>query len=169
LRHSNIICDLDGTIALDKKRNHFLHAKDCPKLCTSGLARPDNYSCTCKSEERDWKSYFEACDTDEPCRAVIEILHKFMIYHNIWILSGRSAEVTDKTLVWLEKHNVPYHYLQMRPIGDRTDDHFLKIGWAKTFDLHPDNTLFVLEDRTRVVNAWRESGFRCFQVAESNF
>jgi hypothetical protein len=147
MRQGNIICDLDGTIALDKKRNHFLHP----------------------IETRDWKSYFEACDTDEPCRAVIEILHKFMIYHTIWILSGRSAEVTGKTLEWLEKHNVPYHHLQMRAIGDRTDDHFLKLGWAKTFDLHPDNTLFVLEDRTRVVNAWRESGFRCFQVAEGNF
>lgn len=145
----NIICDLDGTIALDHKRNHFLHPVDGGK--------------------RDWDAYFDACHTDKPNRAVIEILHKFFLYNTIYILSGRSHIVLEKTLTWLVDHNVPYHRLQMRAIDDRTDDHILKIGWAKLFDLTPDNTLFVMEDRQRVVDAWRAQKFTVLQVASGNF
>jgi uncharacterized HAD superfamily protein len=161
----NIICDLDGTIALDYKRNHFLHADRCPK----NKSTDHTLTCICMPYERRWTEYFDACDTDVPCRGVIELLQSMAANHTIWILSGRSMSAHEKTLSWLEKYYVPYHKLQMRGQDDRTDDTTLKIKWAEIFDLEPYNTLFVLEDRTRVVDAWRAKGFRCFQVAPGNF
>lgn len=166
----NIICDLDGTIALNHKRNHFLHGNpECPKLFSLNLVDPHTATCICKSHQQDWKSYFDACDTDEPCRAVINTLSAFAGSTTIWILSGRSMSAHEKTLAWLDKYHVPFHRLQMRGQDDRTDDFTLKLHWAVTFDLNPNNTIFVLEDRTRVVDAWRAAGFRCFQVAPGNF
>lgn len=165
----NIICDLDGTIALDHARNHYLHKTFCPRHPRSGLPPTDD--CVCRPEDRDWKSYFDACDTDVPNLPVIEMLalYFYSTKHTIWILSGRSMSAFKKTLKWLDDHAVIYTHLQMRGQDDRTDDHKLKLKWADDFGLTPDNTLFVLEDRTRVVEAWRAKGFRCFQVAAGNF
>lgn len=161
----NIICDLDGTIALDHGRAHFLHTDRCPK----NKSTDPTLTCICMPDERRWTEYFAACDTDEPNHAVIKILQAMIIPHTIYILSARSMEVHEKTVAWLSKYFVPYHCLQMRGSDNRTDDDTLKLGWAEVFDLTPKNTLFVLEDRTRVVDAWRAKGFRCFQVAPGNF
>lgn len=162
----NIICDLDGTIALDHGRAHLLHKNDCPKMMDAG-----NHSlvCICTTEDRNWKRYFDHCDTDVPCHAVIEILASLQHDHYIYILSSRLHSTLDKTVKWLGDHSVPYNYLQLRALPDRTDDHILKMTWADNFGLTPENTLFVLEDRTRMVDAWRAKGFRCFQVAPGNF
>jgi phosphoglycolate phosphatase-like HAD superfamily hydrolase len=163
----NIICDLDGTIALDHGRAHHLHHPSCAKY-----PNPNNHNvgCLCTAEERDWKSYFDACETDEPCHAVIEVINALSQQgHDIWILSGRSMSASIKTLAWLKKYHVEYEYIQMRSVEDRTADDVLKLDWAEAFNLTPKNTLFVLEDRTRVVEAWRAAGFRCFQVAPGNF
>lgn len=163
----NIICDLDGTIALDHKRNHFLHKSSCVRH-----KNPESFPCTCEPADRMWKEYFDACDTDEPCLAVTSILNAvagLIVQPKIWILSGRSMSASEKTIAWLARHHVQYDVLQMRSVEDRTDDHILKLRWAKELGLTPQNTLLVFEDRQRVVEAWRENGFRCFQVAPGNF
>lgn len=162
---SNIICDLDGTIALDYARARHLHKPECPKHSFSGHTE----TCICSPKDRNWDSYFAECKSDTPNRPIIKILQKFKVYHTIWILSGRSMSVSELTTQWLDEHNVPYNRLQMRGVDDRTADDVLKIGWAKFFDLHPGNTLFVLEDRTRVVNAWRKEKFTVLQVAAGDF
>lgn len=162
----NIICDLDGTIALDHGRAHHLHGSACPKKIIGN----ENFPCVCPPEDRDWKAYFDACHTDEPCHAVIETINALSaIGHDVWILSGRSMSASEKTVVWLTEHKVAYEYIQMRSVEDRTADDVLKLGWAAAFNLTPKNTLCVFEDRQRVVEAWRTAGFRCFQVAPGNF
>lgn len=143
-----IICDLDGTLADDSHRAVHLHP----------------------AEVRDWDLYYSLCHLDKPNHAVIAILQRFVHSHDIFILTGRIQRTQATTVDWLERHDVPYHYLQMRGDHDRTEDTDLKIDWAvKLFDLKPERVLFVLEDRRRVVDAWRKSGYRCFQVADHNF
>lgn len=164
---TNIICDLDGTIALDTSRAHHLHKTDCAKKLA-----PDNHKieCVCKTTDRDWISYFAACDTDEPNDAVIKLLRALeSANHTIYILSGRSMSAHEETLEWLDMHEVPYNCLQLRALHDRTDDNLLKLRWAKELNLTPKNTLFVLEDRQRVVDMWRANSYRCFQVAPGAF
>jgi hypothetical protein len=143
----NIICDLDGTISLDDHRHHFL--TETPKR---------------------WPEYFEACDGDTPNWPVLELLEAMRwAGYLVTILSGREATVKNKTIAWLTKHRVHYITLKMRPIGNRIDDHILKVLMAQDLGLTPTNTLFVLEDRNRVVEAWRARGYTCFQVALTTF
>jgi hypothetical protein len=145
----NIIVDLDGTIALDDHRAHHLRND------------PNN---------RDWDSYFAACGGDAPNHAVIQTI-RAMAYGGwtITIISGRSMKVEEQTVAWLKKHEVPVDMLMLRPADSRVDDHLMKIQMAATLNLTPKNVLFVLEDRQRVVDAWRAAGFTCFQVAPGQF
>jgi hypothetical protein len=143
-----MICDLDGTLALDEHRAVHLH--------------PENV--------RDWDKYYSLCHLDGLNEPVAEILRYFHSDYTIYILSGRIQRTYVETLSWLQRHEVPFHYLQLRGDNDRTQDTELKINWArKDFLLTPENTLFVLEDRQRVVDAWRANGYTCLQVASNQF
>lgn len=141
-----IIVDLDGTLADDTHRAHLL--KD-----------PEN---------RRWNEYFSLCHLDEPNYPIIQLLRNLWSAcgYDVYILSGRSDTVRQQTEEWLNRHNVPYDLLQMREAEDRTQDDKLKLGWAEQWK---DKVLFVLEDRQRVVDAWREAGYTCLQVAPGKF
>jgi hypothetical protein len=162
-----IISDLDGTIALDHHRNHFLHPPH--KDSCAGVNSMGEFPCDC-GWKRDWKSYFDACGGDEPNWPVIRTLE---LYHkegyHIVILSGRSARVQPETEQWLFRNKVPYHYMRLRPEGVHTNDNLLKVQWARELALYPEQVLFIMEDRARVVEAWRDHGYTCFQVAPGTF
>jgi len=89
--------------------------------------------------------------------------------YQIHIISGRSDTTWEKTKQWLWEHEVPYDTVNLREASDRTDDHVLKIQVAQKAGWTPDKVEFVLEDRQRVVDAWRDAGYTCFQVAPGNF
>lgn len=166
-----IICDLDGTIALDHHRAHHLHPPHM-EWCRSIQPVDATYSgvaCNC-GWKRDWNTYFSLCGGDEPNWAVIDILRLLWEDgYNIRILSGRASSTQAATEKWLCEHAVPHHTLILRPEDDKTDDHLFKPrkavanGWLST------NTLVVFEDRQRVVDAWRSLGYSVFQVAPGNF
>tara|TARA_R110002126_G_scaffold56253_1_gene150498 strand:- start:85 stop:522 length:438 start_codon:yes stop_codon:yes gene_type:complete len=145
MKHT-IISDLDGTIALDKHREHFI-----------------------LRDERDWDAYYEACDLDVPNYAVIRTIRSF--YNDgyfITIFTGRSDAVREKTIKWLKQYDVPYDTLVMRESGDTTSDYILKKGWWENYPGR-ETIRLVLEDRQRVVDMWRENGVPCFQVAPGDF
>ena len=142
-----IICDLDGTIALDEHRVHLIRD-------------PNN---------RQWEPYFQACGLDEPNWPVIELLQDmYDMDYRIYIFSGRSESVRGITEEWLKRHAVRYESLVMRPVDSREQDHEMKIRWAEEANLKR-YVKYVLEDRHRVVEAWRKAGYPCFQVAPGNF
>lgn len=155
-----IICDIDGTLCTDEHRNHL-------------LADPNN---------RQWDEYFDLCHLDPPVRAVIEVLQAFynvtvtspemkaygLGEYEIHLMTARVDTVKQKTLDWLKKHRVPFNSIRFRPADCRLQDNVLKTKWADELG-GPDRVLFVLEDRQRVVDAWRLAGYTCFQVAPGNF
>jgi uncharacterized HAD superfamily protein len=122
--------------------------------------------CRGKGLWHNWDDYFAECLSDEVNEPVVEILRALSKKYEIRILSGRSAAVEEKTIEWLRKHDVPYDIIKLRPVDNRVDDHVLKVSWVKGFER---DILFVLEDRQRVVDAWRREGFTCLQVAPGNF
>lgn len=140
-----IICDLDGTLARDDHRNHHIQK---PK------------------GERQWDAYFAACEDDAVNVPVAHLLRHLCHSHYIIILTARVDTVKPHTLRWLAKHGIPYNLLIMRPAKNRTDDNLWKIKQAEPYK---NDVVFILEDRQRVVDAWRENGYSCFQVAPGDF
>jgi hypothetical protein len=93
--------------------------------------------------------------------------------YEILFCSGRSEDCREATELWLLKTGVgffrPMTNLYMRASGDKRKDAIVK---REMFDAHIRDhydVAFVLDDRQRVVNGWREIGLTVFQVSEGDF
>lgn len=148
------IFDLDGTLALIEHRRHMLDADDRDK----------------------WRRFYAACDKDEPNSPVILVMECLRRFADVWIFSGRSDEVRDKTVAWLAQHtsfttwDLEGALLTMRQAGDYTPDDELKRQWLDGMLVDDRRRLVaVFDDRDRVVQMWRDAGVTCFQVAPGEF
>ena len=103
-----VIFDLDGTLALIDDRR---------KIST----KPNG--------KMDWDIFFDPnnISLDKPNIPVIKMAQSLTSDgFQIVIFSGRSKGTIHTTKQWLNKHNVPWSRLFMRPIKDFTPDDILK-------------------------------------------
>jgi len=150
---TSLIVDLDGTLAINGHRQHFL-----------------------EGGRKDWGSFFEACDKDQPNTDVIDLVNRLAAPSTlgtpplkIFILSGRIDSVRQATTAWLDKF-VDFDYvLLMRPSDDRSPDTDFKRRLAADNGLVPASVLCVIDDRNSVVAMWREEGYTVLQVADHNY
>ncbi|MFD4372474.1 AAA family ATPase [Streptomyces sp. NPDC058486] len=114
---------------------------------------------------------FTRCDLDLLNVSVRDALRAFRGSHQdrIVLLSGRSEAHRPLTEAWLERYEVPYDELWMRPSDDGRSDDVVK---AELFDAHVRHRYAVrvsLDDRDRVVAVWRRMGLPTWQVNYGNF
>lgn len=156
MRHGPIkyVFDLDGTMALNQHRDHFI-----------------------KGDKKDWDAYFKACIYDQPNIPVITAFNDLVSVYGwgqVQIWSGRSEDVKEETVNWLRTNVNPHvdrglwaEILRMRPSGDFTPDDQLKMFWLSEVDR--TQLIAVFDDRDKVVEMWRKNGVACFQVAPGPF
>lgn len=159
------IFDLDGTLALNDHRKHFIADK----------------------KNQCWDEFYRACADDKPNKSVITLFAGLVqpnrdIYGcaitraEVLIFSGRSDLVAVQTVKWL-RANLPYtntddilSMLRMREHGDNTPDEILKKQWYDELPQEDKNRLVcVFDDRQKVVDMWRSIGVTCLQVAKGDF
>jgi predicted kinase len=87
----------------------------------------------------------------------------------ILVLSGRKDDSKEDSETWLKCNNIPYDQILMRATEDSRSDDITKREIYENQIKGKYNVLFVLDDRQKVVNMWRELGLSCFQVNEGNF
>lgn len=143
-----VVFDLDGTLALNDHRTHYVRGTD-----------------------RDYDAFYAACAADLPNLPAFAALRAHVVAgHHVEIWSGRSDQVRDETLAWLREHGVPeWRLTHMRRAGDHRPDTVVKREWlqeARRTGGAPD---LVYDDRDVVVAMWREAGVPCFQVAPGPF
>jgi phosphoglycolate phosphatase-like HAD superfamily hydrolase len=138
-----VIFDLDGTLADINHRLHFV-----------------------QNGNKQWDEFYKACPNDGPKEPIIELARMCDdAGHTIVISSGRSENVRQETIDWLEKHNINYARLFMRPDNCYVKDTILKKNWLDEGLFGPkENILFVVEDRDSMVEMWRKQGLTCLQV-----
>lgn len=142
------IFDLDGTLADISHRRHFI-----------------------EGDKKDWDAFYSACTEDEPIRPVADMLSLLdKAGHWVWIWTGRSDAVEEQTRDWLSYNGIYYHQLVMRPARDHSPDHRLKEKWLSEVPIIPRGEIAgVFEDRSRVVEMWRDNGLTCYQVAKGDY
>lgn len=149
-----VIFDLDGTLALidDRRAKSIL-----------------------KNGKMDWDTFFDPknIELDKPNMPVIHMARTLKkVGHAVIIFSGRSAATQDATEAWLEKFNVPFDKLVMRPNVGKfkfTGDEILKKMWLDELVAAGHTVTCTFDDRNKVVKMWRDNGITCFQVAEGDF
>lgn len=137
-----IVCDLDGTLANVDHRRHLVSGK-----------------------KRDYEAFHGLLHLDpanEWCLAILETFYRNG--YEVVLVSARPKKYEPQTLKWLEKNCAKYSQLNLlRPDNDSTPDQELKRAWLKRYG--PENILFVIDDRQKVVDMWREEGLTCLQCA----
>ena len=151
-----VIFDLDGTLALIDKRRDI----------------------SIIDGKRDWDVFYDPqnISLDQPNIPVIKMAQMlksqgFMIV----IFSGRSKATKDATTQWLDRHDVPFDVIKMRPADRSIGGHFhfmkdsdLKQYWLDDLQIK-DDIFAVFDARNQVVDMWRSNGLQVFQVAEGDF
>lgn len=104
---------------------------------------------------------------DDSVACILKVFYE-QEYH-ILLLSGREDSCRDTTMQWLTDHGIDYNELIMRTSGDFRNDAVIKREIYEQKIKPTCNVLFVLDDRNRVVDMWREIGLKCLQVAPGDF
>jgi hypothetical protein len=147
-----IVVDLDGTLCDSKHREQ--HAQN-----------------------GEWDRFHEGLSEDLPNHDVIALLDviesSFMSVQVIGC-TGRNERFRTLTQKWLAKYNVSMDVLLMRPDGDYRSDQELKPTMLANFldckeDRICDEIAFILEDRDKVVERWRELRVHCWQVRPGGY
>ena len=140
-----VIFDIDGTLADVSERIHHL-----------------------KKQPKDWEGFFGGMAQDKAIRSMVRLCNLLYAAGIIIILcSGRNEEHRAETVAWLTQQGVNYHDLLLRRNGDSRSDVAVKRELIAKLD--KSKVLFVVEDRSRVVEMWRAEGLVCLQCAPGEF
>jgi phosphoglycolate phosphatase-like HAD superfamily hydrolase len=140
-----VIFDIDGTLADVSERIH--HVRKKPK---------------------NWNAFFQGMGQDKAVHSMVRLCN--ILYASgvqIILCSGRSEEHRHQTIEWLAQQGVNYHELLLRKDNDRRQDSAAKREMLANLD--KAKILFVVEDRSRVVEMWRSEGLVCLQCAPGEF
>ena len=88
---------------------------------------------------------------------------------SVILVSGRDESCRKETEDWLAKNGICYTKLFMRKEGDNRPDEVVKEEIFNDNIRGNYNVRFVLDDRNKVVDMWRQLGLKCLQVAEGDF
>lgn len=149
MKRNIIIVDLDGTLCNSSHRDHL-------------------------AQQKLWDEFNAAAANDQPWEDVATLIAAMQPEgYKFYGLTGRSQKWHNLTVGWLLNQGIMLDALIMRPEGDFTSDHDLKPKMLEavfgTMESALNRVLFILDDRDKVVEAWRNHGFRCWQVQPGGY
>ena len=138
-----ILCDIDGTIANNDHRQHFLQGK------------------------KDWDGFFSELINDEP---IVRIIKKINAYHdagkNIIFLTGRPERFRYSTTLWL-KENFEFEFkLLMRKDSDYRNK--LEVKEEIFNENFSSNDIECIFDNDKdLIKMWNEKGIKTVFVSQN--
>lgn len=116
----------------------------------------------------EWDEFHARGKDDKPHDDVAHLVREMSQQHHIIIVTGRNEKYRAETMKWFSQYDIDVDALFMRPDFDFTSDGELKIKLLEeafgTKERVLANVAFVLEDREKVVEAYRNYGLPCWQV-----
>ena len=142
-----VIFDIDGTLAdCDHRRHHVQGSK------------------------KDWAAFYAGMEADQGRPNVIGLLRHLSTIRCAILVTGRPETYRNVTKIWLNQHGCDgWGALFMRKDGDFRADTEIK---KEIYHTHIEPTFdidLVVDDRTSVVQMWRNLGLECWQVANGDF
>jgi len=145
--------DIDGTLADNDHREHYLTVPE--------------------GQPKDWKSFWNAQPQDTVHEAIATIARLLTDAggYRVILLTGRPETYRRVTETWLDKWNIPYEKMIMRPEGNREDDTTLKLKLIKEYFTPGEcnQIKLIFEDRQRCVDSMRAAGYKVCQPQTGDF
>ena len=137
-----VLCDIDGTIANNEHRQHYLEDK------------------------KDWEGFFSEIINDSPIIPVIKkINEEFEKGNNIIFVTGRPERYRYSTNLWL-KENFYFDYeLLMRKNGDQRNKEIVKNEIFQKYLKAKDIILCIDNDKS-LLKQWNELGLKTLNPEE---
>lgn len=109
---------------------------------------------------------------DEGVAHLVDAIN-YINYAKVFIFSGRDEICRSQTVEWLERNDLEYESLCMRPSnridenGNQVKDTVIKSEMYHKYIEGKYNILFIVDDRPPVCRMWRDDfGFRVLQVGD---
>lgn len=143
----DIIFDVDGTLMNIDHRRKFV-----------------------ENRPKDFKAFRNATEHDTPNKDVFAIAQAMRLAgHRIIIASGRNKSQRDITEAQMIAGGIVPEAFYMRSDKDYRADYIVKREMLDKIRADGYDPVLVFDDRTSVVNMWREAGLRAVQVAPGDF
>lgn len=141
-----VVVDIDGTISDCSARLHHIAGK------------PKNYD-----------AFNAECVADKLIEPVAMLVRGMRVAgFTIVFVTGRSEAHREATELWLRDNYLLYGPVFMRPADDYRSDYIVKMELVEKH-VGFGRVVFAIEDRDRVVKAWRSRGITCFQPCEGTY
>ena len=126
-----ILCDIDGTVANNDHRQHFLEGK------------------------KDWDGFFSELVNDLPIQIIIDkVIQEQVSGKEIVFLTGRPERYRNSTTLWLKE----YFYFEFKLLMRNDSDQRNKLKIKKEIfenNFHPDEIFCVFENDKELIKLWK--------------
>ena len=147
MQQAAVIFDMDGTLADCRHRLHYVN----------------------RSGKKDWGKFFAHSKDDTPNEEIVRLAVELAANNVILIASGRPEHLRKVTEEWLEKFQVPYERIYLRPEHDHRPDGVVKGEMLEKMHQHGFKPWLAIDDRDSAVQAWRDLGLVCLQCDEGRY
>ncbi len=147
-----VIFDIDGTIADNSHRRHFVE--------------DDSYRSSV--DNSDWESFLHPDNVinDKPIQDMIKLGR--LLYnsnHRIHIITSRQESLRETTISWLHTHGFNfYSKLLMRKDHDHRPDYIIKEELVRAMYSDPTNILLAIDDSDTVIDMYRDLSIPVLKV-----
>ena len=136
-----VVFDLDGVLSDAATRQHFL---DRPR--------------------RDWDAFFAACGDDALIDEVARLLDVLDDELQVVLLTARPITVQPQTIGWLERYDLRWDLLIMRPGGSYAASRSFKQSSVEELRAHGFDLRLAFEDDRRNVEMFHAEGVPCIYI-----
>jgi phosphoglycolate phosphatase-like HAD superfamily hydrolase len=136
-----VVFDLDGVLSDATERQHFVTGK-----------------------RRDWDAFFDAVGDDAVIEDVARVLSLLAADVRIVLLTGRPLRVQRQTVAWLERHQLRWDLLIMRPSGDYAAAKSFKRRSIAELRAYGMQLELAFEDDRRNLEMFQAEGVPCLYI-----
>ena len=138
-----VLCDIDGTIADNSHRQHFLEGK------------------------KDWEGFFSNLDKDKPIFPIINLINDhYREGKKIIFLSGRSENYRNITSEWLKKYFNFDFLLVLRKSDDKRNKLITKRELFNSLNIENTEVYSIFENDIDLIKMWNEMKLNVVNVNE---
>lgn len=137
------VFDIDGVLSDAAGRQHYLDDA---------------------SGRKNWTAFFDAVSDDPLVEDVNRLLQLLDPGLGVVLVTARPARVRPATVAWLERYDIRWDLLVMRPDGDHQPAVAFKQGVVRALRGFGFEPRIAFEDDRRNVAMFREAGVPCIYI-----